>query len=266
MQSIEGIIQTPPLWLKQQFGLKQFDLPEIDATQISAYTPPTNLRLGHQVEHIISHLLRADPTYDIILQNVQLKRDQITIGEIDYILKEKSTGRYIHLELACKFYLVDPKISEPVYRLIGPNRRDMFFTKMEKIKEHQFPLLYTQEGLQVLEENHIDVHKINQEVLFLGNLFMPYQKATPSIRPLNTSCIVGSWISWSDFSAVEFGKDFFYLPQKFEWIHLPHDGVNWLSYEAARMEVNLRLLRESSPMVWRKRKEGLIEKLFVVWW
>jgi len=240
-----GFLGTPPLWINKQFGIVQFKFPEVAHNLVEPQTIPKKIRLGHQIEH---------------------RQHKRTIGEIDFILKNKESQRILHIELTYKFYLIRPEISEPIHRLMGPNKRDMFFTKMEKIKHQQFALLHSPEGISALAESEIDHTKIEHQSCFKAQLFKPYKNNLVNIRPLNTSCVCGSWISFEDFNTSEFKKFMFYIPIKSEWVIMPHNDVHWRTHYEISLDINIKLLKENSPMVWMKKSTHEMEKIVVVWW
>jgi len=261
-----GFLNTPPLWKKEQFGIQQFEFPNLDLTNFSPSPIPQNIRLGHQMEYVFKQLLDYSKDYDVVLHNLPIRQEKITLGEIDFILKEKETQQLIHVELTYKFYIITPEISEPMHRLMGPNKRDMFFTKMEKIKNEQFTLVHSKEGSKSLYNKKIDHTKIEHQCCFKGQLFQPYDTNSIHIRPLNMGCIVGYWLPFADFNTSEYSNYHFYIPSKAEWVIKPHDQVTWKSHFEILMDINLRLLKESAPMIWMKKSKTEFEKLFVVWW
>ena len=180
-----------------------------------------------------------------------LKRGKKRIGELDFILKDNFNDKTLHVEMAYKFYLLDPNISEPIYRLVGPNRRDMFYTKLDKLKEKQFPLLYHQQLQGLWESLQLDVAKIEQQCCFKGQLFAPFETQI-NIRPLNTDCIQGYWIHFDAFNTAYFKDKHYYLPKKIEWVVTPHSNARWQTHYQMLLEVNLRMVKEQSPMLWMK--------------
>ncbi|MEM9143036.1 MAG: DUF1853 family protein, partial [Bacteroidota bacterium] len=143
---------------------------------------------------------------------------------------------------------------------------DMFFTKMEKIKREQFPLLHTQEGTQMLIKHELNVDLLSHQVCFKAQLFVPFAKSKIHIRPLNSDCVAGCWIKFDHFNHREFASNKYFIPNKSMWVVAPHKEVTWLSHLEVLMEINLRMLRENAPMVWMKTPDGQFQKLFVVWW
>ncbi|NHF60139.1 DUF1853 family protein [Flavobacteriaceae bacterium TP-CH-4] len=265
-KQVLGFLSTPPLWKRSQFSIEQFELPEINVSDLTPRPIPQNIRLGHQMEHIFKQVLNHTARYQVLVHNIPVKKENRTIGEIDFILKDLQSSKNIHVELTYKFYIIDPEISEPVHQLMGPNKRDMFFTKMEKMKNHQFPLLHSHEGAQALRELNIVPHDIQHQTCFKAQLFKRYGSVNHHIRPLNKACICGFWLRFDTFNSTAFQSYRFYIPYKSEWVIAPHEEVPWMSHFDTLMELNIRMLKENAPMVWMKKKNATLEKFFVVWW
>ncbi|GGD38616.1 DUF1853 family protein [Muriicola marianensis] len=262
----KAFLQTPPLWTRSQFGMEQFQLPEIDLSAVRPETFSSGMRLGHKMERIFLSLLKGQETYGLIGQNILVRRDKITLGEIDFLLRHIHEDRAVHVELTYKFYLVDTDISEPIYQLVGPNRKDMFFTKLDKLKEGQFSLPYSEEGTKVLEAMGLHPANLDQKVCFKAQLFIPYSAERVGIRPLNTRCVVGSWMRMEDFESPAFRDHEYYFPAKEEWVLNSYDTDSWMPYYDTLLELNLRMIKQHSTLVWMKKANGEFEKFFVVWW
>ena len=263
---LSGFLHTPPLWRKRQFGISQFAFPEVDLKAITAAPIPNNLRLGHQMEHVFTQLIPQNETYEIVVHNLPVKKEGRTLGEIDFILRDTRSQKLVHVELTYKFYIIEPEISEPIHRLMGPNKRDMFFTKMEKIKNRQFALLHSPEGIKALGDVGLDHATIEHEACFKAQLFLPYEISEIDISPLNKACISGRWIRFDDFNTKAFAKNTYYVPRKSQWVIPPCPKMAWRSHHSTLLDLNLRMLKENAPMVWMRRPDGVLEKLFVVWW
>jgi hypothetical protein len=263
---LNAFIQTPPLWTREQFGIKQFEFPDIVLSKTEDIGLPGNLRLGHKMELLFYSALKGQDKYDLIARNVVIQRGKVTLGELDFLLQDLENDGILHLELAYKFYLIDPQISEPIYRLVGPNRRDMFYTKLEKLKEQQFSIPFSAEGIAHLAARRIEALSLRQQCCFKAQLFTPFEDSRINIRPLNMDCIKGNWLRFEQLKSPSFRAYEYFLPMKEEWILTPYNTVNWISYYELLLEVNIRMLKQSSTMVWIKKGKDVFGKFFVVWW
>ena len=261
-----AFMETPCLWEGTLFGLTQFEFPKIDLSNFNASPLPDNIRLGHQIEQVFLQLLQHSKKHEVLLHNLPVRNDEKTLGEIDFIVRELSSGQMTHIELTYKFYLLDTSIKDPILRWIGPNRKDGLVNKLEKIKNEQFKLLHSLEGTRVLLDNDIDVDIINHKTCFKAQLFIPYAIENLEISPLNPACVMGYWLRFDDFKKETFQHYQYFLPSKLEWLDQPHNNVDWMDHSEVTPLVKNSLDREYSPMMWLKKSETEFEKVFVVWW
>jgi len=267
MKHIDGFLNTSSLWTQTAFGLTQFEMPSIDISTFVAQPIPSKLRLGHQIEYIFKQLLDHAERYAVLAHNVQILRDKNTIGELDFIVEDRfRESKKIHIELTYKFYIIDDTIEEPIHRLIGPNRKDSFFTKMEKTRDKQLPLAFTPEGRTTLSKLNINPDSLEQKTYFLAQLFTPYGKLVPSIEPLDNNCIVGYWIRMEDFDKSDFKKLSFYMTFKNEWFHKPHPERTYRNHKTTLALIADKHINKRAPLLWVKKDNNMLEKCFVVWW
>ncbi|UII79655.1 DUF1853 family protein [Flagellimonas sp. CMM7] len=261
-----GFYHTPPLWTNEQFGIQQFEFPPLQLGDFESNSINERLRLGHQMESVFEQLISFSEDWEIIAKNALVDRNRIRLGELDFIARNSETNQVYHIELAYKFYIVNPTISEPIHRLMGPNKRDMFFTKLDKLKEKQFPLLYAPELNDTLQKLQVKPYAVKQQACFKSQLFIPFEDTSVPIRPLNKNCVEGKWIRFNDFNSERFTASEYYIPFKREWVITPSLNRKYVTHYLTLLEVNLRMLKESAPMLWMKKSDGTVEKLFVVWW
>lgn len=262
----EGFLSTPALWEGTRFGIVQFEFSDLAFPSFIPQAIPQNIRLGHQVEYIFKQLLDHSDSYDLILHNLQIKDEKRTLGEIDFIIRDQAKNKLIHVELTYKFYLIDTEITEPINQLIGPNRRDTFMLKKEKIKNVQFPLLHSVEGIQALCDININHHDLEHQCCFKAQLYKPYLSKDIDLGYVNSDCIVGSWLRLDDLEGVEFSKADYYMPSKSEWIVDPHAQVSWQSLSGIKPLIIELLDKAYAPMIWVKKSKTEFYKYFVVWW
>ncbi len=262
-KSYEGFLQSNLLWSDTEFGLEQFviEYGKLDFTRL--WPVPDKLRLGHQVEHIYLQLLKASNKYKVLARSIQLIEHKRTLGELDYIIKLLDTDEIIHVELTYKFYLLDPEMDGIVEGLVGPNRGDAFTYKLDKTKNKQMPLLYTDAARKRLK---INVDEVTQKVAFYGEIFTPYEMEIQDLGVLNSDCIKGYYMSLNRFVEEDFTAFKFHFPTKSHWIHIPHINVKWMNFESAIELIKERHAIYRSPMVWIDKGNGVIEKLFVTHW
>ena len=78
------------------------------------------MRLGHLVERFVEVEFTANPSIEVRGVNIQIYRDKITIGELDFLVT--SNTEWYHLEVVYKFYLYDDSVGESkLDHWIGPN-------------------------------------------------------------------------------------------------------------------------------------------------
>ena len=261
-QHFDGFIHTPSLWLNdkvyelQQFELGQKSVPvnvEID----------TKLRLGKYIERFVTFQLRQDNSIKLLAENVQIRRDKITLGELDCLLIKDE--KPMHLEIIYKFYLYDDLTgNSEIEQFIGPNRKDSLAKKLNKLKQKQLPLLYSKECIEYLASLKLNIGDIEQKVCFKAQLFVPFHKSKVELNMLNKDCIIGFFVKEKEIN--QFSNCKFYIPSKKDWLIKPNKNVDWINFSVFKNNVNNYLSREFSPLVWLKHPTGKIDKIFVIWW
>lgn len=100
-------------------------------------------RVGRYFEQLILYWLRHVRGLEIIAQSFPVREGGRTLGEIDLVFRDE-LGRVNHWELAVKFYLDasndDSHAVDRSVRLIGPNARDNFEKKLNRMFVHQLKL------------------------------------------------------------------------------------------------------------------------------
>lgn len=261
-QHFDGFLQTPCLWKNNAvFDLQQFEIePKSSAINIEI---DKKLRLGKYIERFVSFQVSEDKNCKIISENIQIQQDKITLGELDCILLKEM--KPIHLEVVYKFYLYDDTLGETeIDHFIGPNRKDSLFEKLTKLKEKQLPLLYSKQCKTYLESINLDAQKIEQQVYFKAQLFVPFANQHLKLSTLNPNCIAGFYINQQEIQ--QFSNCKFYFPSKKDWLVIPHSNVNWSDYRSFKKEYNAYLERKFSPLCWLKKQNGEIFKVFIIWW
>lgn len=159
-----------------------------------------NQKLGHLYEDALGILLKESPRYDLIAKNKQIiTEERQTIGELDFILLDKQTDLHVHLELAIKFYLVHQQSNR--FHFPGPDARDNFHNKLERLCSHQL-LLTRQEATRKLLWVEFEIHQIQAQHLIKG-IFFDHINADdhPSPPSTNLFCRRRQWLHCQELQA-----------------------------------------------------------------
>ncbi|PZD79147.1 DUF1853 family protein [Mesonia sp. K7] len=225
---------------------------------------PCDLILGKQAETYLEAAFKQSKHYEVIAKNLQVIEDKITIGEIDFILKNQQ-NELIHLELVYKFYLYDDTNKNELYRWIGPNRKDALHKKLAKLKEKQLPLLQHPTTLKRVEALGITQPIKKQQVCYLAHLFLPSNfRKTESLNFIHPKAISGYYLLRKEIKALD-KNALYFIPDKKDWMIDPSFNKNWKSFEKIVPEIEYWLAQKRSPMIWVKSKPRF-ERIFVVWW
>lgn len=259
-----GFQNTALLWEASDIcGFEQF-CPEYTTEQFPQNSSHKKLRLGKWVEKFVAFQLQQQNTIDILAENIVVKNDKQTIGELDMLLLKENQP--IHLEIIYKFYLYDiaKNYENNLDYWIGPNRNDALTFKLKKLKEKQFPLLYQSRTIETLKDYQIDANAFKQQVCFKAQLFLPFDNRDVKLAPLNSECVIGWYLNFSRFDEL---KDFqFYIPDKLEWLSLPRISVDWLTFNEAKRELQNYITHQRSQLLWIKNDNKKLQKCFITWW
>lgn len=244
-------------------GLQAFKLSELNLVSELDFQLPTNLRLGHLAEIVVSGLIKLSTNYKVLYENVQLIEDKKTIGEIDFIISKNSTNQLIHIELAYKFYLYDPEISsEIINNWIGPNRNDSLKEKLEKVKNKQFPLLYHDSAIS--EFDKIELEEVSQALCLLVSLFIPYEYKA-SFSSAYEKAIKGYYVNSEKFFSFDHSGKSYYLPSKKEWGMDPSKNKNWSEFNYIENNIMDSIKEKQALLCWQNFKDSYLS-FFIVWW
>jgi len=244
-------------------GLQTFNLSVLNLTTDLEFQLPTNIRLGHLAEKIVSELIKSSTNYRVLYENVQVIQDKKTIGEIDFIIEDIHKKELIHMELAYKFYLFDPNLSsEPINNWIGPNRNDSLKEKLEKLKRKQFPLLYHNCAKSIF--NKIAIGEASQALCLLVSLFIPYEYKA-GFNPIYEKAIKGYYFNFEAFTSFDNSAKTYYLPSKKEWGMDPSENEIWTGFKGVEKYISTSIKEKQAPLCWQKYNDSYVA-FFIVWW
>ena len=202
-------------WYRQIFEetlpwLKTLDADPAELDELLA--SQKDRRLGKYFETLWYFWLSHHQHYDVVENNVQIIIDGETLGEIDFIVFDKTTKKTIHWELAVKFYLGAGNTRE-MCNWYGPNLRDRLDIKVEHLISRQSVISKDQRVVQWLTSQGIRIDQCT--VILKGRLYFPWaaKQAGCLIRtmlPLQCSqeLLYGWW-----FQRCEFDEEFDYRQQ-----------------------------------------------------
>lgn len=256
-----GFLSTPTLWgVSEVCGLEQYN-PEYSETTFND-SIEENLMLGKRMERFFEFQIKANDNTSILHKNVQISKNGITMGELDFIIQDHIQR---HVELVYKFYLYDDTHgSSELEHWIGPNKKDTFIDKLNKLKNKQLPLLHLPETS--LQLPTLSMQQIKQQVCFKGQLFIPSDMANYTFSHINKDCIVGYWYNFQEFLENQSIKSKYFIPKKQQWVVKPFEQIHWLSKDKIIPQIQQQHEQNKSPMVWIKLPNGTINKCFCVFW
>ncbi|WP_320814421.1 DUF1853 family protein [Flavobacterium sp.] len=244
-------------------GFQTFDLSALNLATDLDFQLPTNVRLGHLAEKVVSELIKSSTNFKVLYENVQIIEDKKTIGEIDFIIENKITKQITHIELAYKFYLFDPNISsEPLNNWIGPNRNDSLKEKLEKLKTKQFPLLY--HNCAKPQFDTIEIDGVSQALCLLVSLFIPYEHKA-SFNPIYEKAIKGYYLNIETFISHDNPGKTYYIPSKKEWGMEPSENKIWTDFNGIEKHISTSIKEKQAILCWQKYKNSYFS-FFIVWW
>lgn len=178
-------------------------------------------RLGVYFEQLWHHLIRSNPSYELLRSNQQVIIDKQTLGEFDSIIQCNKTKLNFHCELAVKFYLQIGS-GEKMADWVGPNLRDRFDRKFKRLLSHQLALSSKAEVKAWLEQQQLVIDQ--SALLTRGRLFYAIQNFLNQtfIHPEEVvdNHLKGFWATHEEFNH--------YREQtNYEWYQLPR--MYWLS-------------------------------------
>ena len=134
-------------------------------------------RLGKYFETLWYYFFAHHPGYEILANNLQIIIDGRTLGEFDFIVLDRASGKTVHVEVAVKFFLAtgDPGRGETrdMANWYGPNLRDRLDQKVDHLIQRQVRLASQPEVNGYLSKRGICIDGCM--VFLKGRLFYPWQ-------------------------------------------------------------------------------------------
>ncbi len=161
--------------------------------------------LGKYFEALIKFWLLEFSEFEIIQSNVQIFDGDKTIGEIDFLIKNKER-KVFHLETAGKYYL-SLKGDEKWKNFYGPNPADNLKQKIEKLLGKQVKLSSTRFAEKLLNSNGIETSP-TPLIIFKGYFFYHWNKERKFVPPIgaNKNHLHGWWVKFDEIENILFNK------------------------------------------------------------
>ncbi|WP_339651562.1 DUF1853 family protein [Halopseudomonas pelagia] len=139
-------------------------------------TEAANPRLGMYFESLYACLLTDVLGWDLLVRNLPIRRGGITLGELDFVVRNPHSGLVEHHEIAVKFYLgyIQPGSvdSEQNVSWYGPNARDRLDLKTRRLLDEQSQRTALPEAVAALRQRGIEQPQISR-IFMPGYLFYP---------------------------------------------------------------------------------------------
>lgn len=222
------------------------------------------LPLGKQIEDQLEMALAKDERYSVIAKGVQIQPEGITLGELDFIIKDHEEGAVFHLELVYKYYIYDPIIGgNEIERWIGPNKRDRLVYKLDKLSSGQFPLLYHSATRPYLEALGLDPESVTQKLCFKAELYRPYHSDLNLRGQLNPNAIQGHYLYIDQLAEKMTSDKEYHVCTYQEWIQDESSCEFWIDAGSCQDQLQQKADDGRAIMVWTKQNNSF-ERFFVL--
>lgn len=240
VRDLAWVIASPPLFINSEefkevkfldddFFTKEFEknrdlLNSLDdePTPLLEHVRQNNSRLlGKYFENLVGFWLLNSRDKKLLASNLQVRSGERTIGEIDFLFKDKLTDINYHLEAAGKFFMGFKDI--PGWsNFIGPNTNDRLDKKMNKLLNEQIKLCSKPLTKEILKEKNIS-EPVNPVVWFKGYLFYYHSNFRNESFTLPNSAnprhIKGWWFYQSaKYEIIESNKHQWVVLQRMDWV------------------------------------------------
>lgn len=183
-----------------------------------------SFRLGIYAEYLLQYFFEYAPHIELLAHHVQLIKDKITLGEIDFVIQYQ--GKVMHIELAVKYYLQEGKDTS-FADWIGPSGKDTLARKLKKVKEHQLPLINS--PVFKTKYNFTEVHSF----FWLRGMFFTNQPSISNWQ--NTQAKYGKYYRSSELDEVLYkDQEHFVILERPHWmmdiLHVDQTAIRLPSY------------------------------------
>ncbi|GAA0786849.1 DUF1853 family protein [Marinobacterium sediminicola] len=190
---------------------------------------PASPRLGLYFEQLYAAVLTELLGWTLIARNVQIRDQQRTLGELDFLVLNPHTNEVEHHEIAIKFYLGHVGEETGSARWYGPNSRDRLDLKTSRLLQHQAQLAAQPAAEPVLKSMGLQRPPVPR-IFMPGYLFYPDTETLQTPEQVDPGHERGRW-RYASQAALSSGDDWVVL-QKPHWLACwrqsevpPEDGL-----------------------------------------
>lgn len=263
----QGFLHTnaSKFWSDPKLKMFEFPIPKDVDVISNEFHIRKNTLLGKRAEAFFLKAIASQNRYEILASQIQLIEKGITLGELDFILKDKVADQIIHVELSYKFYLFDSNSTPSLNHWVGPNKRDSLSKKWNKLRDSQFPNIYTPTGIEILKSLHFQPEEIHQAVYMPLQLFLPFGKRV-EVDTEFLPCVTGEWMGFNEFKIKDWAGHEFFIPEKQDWFVNPEKCEYWYNKDEVIPLLKDYIQAKNSRMVWIKLPDNERSKIFVTFW
>lgn len=177
-------------------------------------------RLGSHFESLLAFWLAwpDNPLCELVARNLPVRADGRTLGEFDFLVRDRASGALQHWEVAVKFFL-GVRAGGQARHWIGPGLRDRLDLKLGRLRTHQLRLGQSPAGRALLADRGLPAAR--PVCLVKGCLFYPATTEPEDWAPRDAAPghLRGWWQDHAGFLARwgEAGLDWLRLP-KSNWM------------------------------------------------
>ena len=200
MQPGEDCLWYDDVWYQNLYKTSQawFDEQDIAPDELQEkLDSQKDRRLGRYFETLWAFWLEKSPRYELLEQNLALRDEGKTLGELDFLVIDKKSGKCLHWEVAVKFYLGVGELRQHNC-WHGPGKKDRLDLKVEHLRNHQSVIARRSQTKQLLKEKGYVVDDCG--VILKGRLFYPLENLNGIASPegANPNHLRSYWITMSD--------------------------------------------------------------------
>lgn len=221
------------------------------------------LYVGKRMEIFFKAYIENSKNLNLVTHSLQVVNDKKkTLGELDFIIENQPN--FLHIELVYKFYIYDPTYHRnSLHCFMGPKRKDFLYKKIEKLRNHQFPMLFNAFTQKQLKELALPTSHYEQKLSFMAKVFLPLNKAVNLPSYINPKTVSGFWLKFSELKLLNKFHHYF-IPKRQDWMTIPSESdYTFEDFESIEMQVNVLIKSGIRPMLWEKTKEGKFNSYFV---